>query len=140
MSSQLKEFLSQVNMEANGELLKIDIPQYVDKLKKNATIISIDKNGQLIAFIAYYDNDPDCELAFLSMLAVESGSKKMGYGNTLLQISIKEIEKKGFKRYGLEVIKDNLKAIQLYEKHGFLFSGERENNFIYMEKKITNDR
>jgi len=140
MSSQLKEFLSQVNMEANGELLKIDIPQYVDKLKKNATIISIDKNGQLIAFIAYYDNDPDCELAFLSMLAVESGSKKMGYGNTLLQISIKEIEKKGFKRYGLEVIKDNFKAIQLYEKHGFLFSGERENNFIYMEKKITNDR
>ena len=140
MSNQLKEFLSQVNMEANGELLKIDIPQYVDKLIKNATIISIDKNGQLIAFIAYYDNDPDCELAFLSMLAVESGSKKMGYGNTLLQISIKEIEKKGFKRYGLEVIKDNFKAIQLYENMGFCSLEKEKNNFIYMEKKIANDR
>ena len=44
-------------------------------------------------------------------------------------------EKKGFKRYGLEVKKNNFDAIKLYEKYGFVFKEERKNGFIYMEKK-----
>ena len=134
MKKQLIEFLEKLNIDENGELLGVDTYKYVDKIEKNATIISIEKNARLIAFIAYYENDSSFDLAFLTMLAVDTNSKKMGYGKSLLEISIKEIEKKGFKRYGLEVRKKNIKVIQFYEKYGFVCLEDRKNDFIYMEK------
>ncbi len=134
MKKQLIEFLEKLNIDENGELLEVDTYKYVDKIEKNATIISIEKNARLIAFIAYYENDSSFDLAFLTMLAVDTNSKKMGYGKSLLEISIKEIEKKGFKRYGLEVRKKNIKVIQFYEKYGFVCLEDRKNDFIYMEK------
>lgn len=136
MRKQLIDFLDKLNVDENRKLLDVDIHEYINKIEKNSTIISISKNKILRAFIAYYDNDPDCDLAFLTMLAVESSSRKMGYGKSLLEISIKEIEKKGFNRYGLEVNKNNIKAIQFYEKYGFIYLEDRKKDFLYMEKKI----
>lgn len=134
MKKQLIEFLEKLNIDKSGELLEVNIAVYVEKILKHATIIEIRNNERLVAFIAYYDNDLNFSNAFLSMLAVETNSRKMGYGKSLLEFSIKEIEKKGFKSYGLEVKKNNDKAILLYEKYGFVYLEDRKNDFIYMEK------
>lgn len=135
MKEKLIHFLKDLNIKMNNELLSLDVVEYVEKIKEHASIISVHNNDSLVAFIAYYDNDPNFDFAFLSMLAVSNDFKGMGYGKSLLEISIRKIEKKGFKRYGLEVKKNNFDAIKLYEKYGFVFKEERKNGFIYMEKK-----
>ena len=135
MKEKLIHFLKDLNIKMNNELLSLDVVEYVEKIKEHASIISVHNNDSLVAFIAYYDNDPNFDFAFLSMLAVCNDFKGMGYGKSLLEISIRKIEKKGFKRYGLEVKKNNFDAIKLYEKYGFVFKEKRKNGFIYMEKK-----
>jgi ribosomal-protein-alanine N-acetyltransferase len=134
MRKQLIKFLEKLNFDEKGKLLNVDVSLYVDKIIKNAAIFSIFKNTHLKAFIAYYDNDPLKDLAFLTMIAVDEDSRKRGLGKSLLEISIKEIEGQGFRRYGLEVKKNNIKAMELYSKYGFEYLETREDGFIYMEK------
>lgn len=136
MRDQLISFLDRVNEAENFQLFDVDVCLYVDKLQKYASIISIIKDSKLKGLVAYYANDQEKGLAFLSMLAVDPKSTSMGYGKMLLTASIKEIEKKGFKKYGLEVRKNNLKAIELYNSFGFINIEDRKENFIYMEKTL----
>ena len=135
MRDELINFLEKLNIEQNGELLSVDIAKYVDKIQKFATIISIFKKGEIVAFIAFYENDKNSEVAYLTMIAVCNNFWHLGYGKTLLEISIKEIKKKGFKLYRLEVKGNNLKAIKFYEKYGFM-STESKNGLVKMEKLL----
>ena len=138
MRKILIDFLNNRNNEEKGELLDINIPNYVDKIIKYATIISIIKNGNLKAFIAFYENDEDKLSAFLTMIAVEKESANLGYGKILLESSIKEIQRKGFEFYRLEVREGNIKAIKLYESFGFKLM-KIELGFIHMEKKMRDE-
>lgn len=110
-----------------------DLESYVEKIINKASIISIIENNVLVGFIAFYDNDPIKNLAFLSMILVSKKNENLGYGRRLLELSLKEIENKGFKKFGLKVHVENLKAIRLYENYGFI-KMEINSNFIYMEK------
>lgn len=137
MSKQLIDFLSKLNTELGGRLIDVDINAYVHRITQNATIIKIEQIGELNAFIAFYENDLSLDLAFLTMIAVATDFKNMGFGKLLLETSINRIEKKGFKRYGLCVRKDNISALKLYNNYGFKFIEEKEDDFIYLEKKIN---
>ena len=133
MKEQLIELLGIANDESGGKLIRTDIDDYVDKILKNATIITIYKNHQLQGFIAYYDNDIKKEVAYLTMIAIRKESKNSGYGRMLMEFSIREIKKLGFKKYRLEVYHENVKAIGLYEKYGFVVI-KRNSESLFMEK------
>jgi len=135
MRNELINFLEKKNIEEKGELLSVNISKYVDKIQKFATIISIFKNGEIIAFIAFYENDENSEVAYLTMIAVCKKFGHLGYGKSLMEISINEIKKKGFKRYRLEVKENNLKAIKFYKKYGFISTGVK-NEIVDMEKYL----
>jgi len=135
MRKQLIELLVIVNHESGGKLIRTNIESYVDRIWKNATIIAINKNRQLQGFIAYYDNDIKKEFAYLTMIAIRKENENSGYGKMLMELSIKEIEKLGFKKYGLEVYHENAKAIRLYEKYGFV-EIKRNSESLFMEKRF----
>ena len=135
MRDVLIKFLETLNSDVEGELLSVEIPNYVDKILKFATIESISIDGRLKAFIAFYENDKSRESAFLTMIAVSKSSWQLGYGEELLKFSIKEIDKKGFKFYKLQVKEDNLKAIRLYQKYGFINVGVKDG-VVNMEKQL----
>lgn len=113
---------------------EFDIPSYVDKICDKAIIKTIYEAGFLKGFIAFYANNPNKDLAFISMIAVYDANK--GLGSELLLSVFVLLKKKGFKRVGLEVLRSNLKAISFYERHGFSIVEEKLNDFMYMEKKI----
>lgn len=135
MRDNLIDILEGINHDLGGTLLHVNIPKYVDKILKFATIISISKKEKIIAFIAFYENDVDKNVAYLTMIAVCKDFWQNGYGKSLLEYSIYEITKKGFDKYRLEVKEDNLKAIKLYENYGFK-STEVVNGMIKMEKQL----
>ena len=59
MKEKLIHFLKDLNIKMNNELLSLDVVEYVEKIKEHASIISVHNNDSLVAFIAYYDNDPN---------------------------------------------------------------------------------
>lgn len=135
MRFELIDFLETLNKDLKGTLIRVNIPKYVDKILNSATIISISNNGKIKAFIAFYENDENKELAYLTMIAVCKECWHLGYGKRLLEFSINEIGKKGYKLYKLEVKEDNLSAIKLYEKYGFISTGI-DNGIVNMEKRF----
>lgn len=136
MKEQIIKLFENLNPEFIVGFSDIDLEKYIDKIIKTASIISIVKNDILVGFIAFYDNDPVKDLAFLTMIIVRKEYENLGYGKSLLEFSLKEIKDKGFKKYGLKVHFENKNAIRLYEKYGFVKT-EQQSNFFYMEKKIN---
>ena len=122
----------------NGGFIDQPVEAYVEKVIKNAYIFSYMIEGRIAGFIAYYCNDPSCELAFLTMLCIDPGYAGKGIGKHLLNCSITDIKNKGFHSYVLEVKKDNLPAIQLYKNAGFEITGE-DDHFCKMKKVIKHE-
>ena len=124
MKLELINFLKELNALHSGRLIEQNINNYVEKVYKLATIHEIKKDGNIIAFIAYYDNDKKRNTAFLSILAIHTKFQNLGYGKLLLNEAVENLKQNNFERFDLEVLKSNIKAIKLYKKNGFQIIGE----------------
>ncbi len=114
----------------------IDIEKYAEKLFCNAQIVTARKNEQIVGLAAFYANDYEKRVGFLSFIAVCEELKGQGIGKKILS----EVEKKavvcGMEKVGLEVFKTNCYAIQFYKKMGYSESDFESENSLYMEKII----
>jgi len=135
MKTDLTKILEAHNDNENGILISIPIDEYVNKITQFATIIPYWVCGDLKGFIAYYNNDESKELAFLTMILICRDFQGRGIGKLLLEFSINDLTKNGFKNYGLEVLKSNDNAIRLYERFGFI-TKESRGELWYMEKTL----
>ena len=133
MNEKITALLEDLNSLHNKRLLEIDIDCYVEKIIKNAAILCHFDRGNLEAFIAYYCNDPQKETSYLTMLAVSPQAQRKGLGRRLLQFVIENLKSTGFRHLWLEVLKDNVKAIQLYESAGFTIARSTSEGKIAME-------
>lgn len=137
MREQLIKILQIHNLEELGINIKIPIELYVDKIINFSTVIPYFKEGKLMAFISYYNNDSLKDNSFLTMILVAKEFQGKGIGKLLLELSIKDVMHDGFKRYGLEVLKSNKKAIALYTAKGFV-QKEEKGDVLLMEKSLHN--
>lgn len=135
MKTDLIKILDSHNDTENGILISIPIDEYVDKITQFATVIPYWVCGDLKGFIAYYNNDESKELAFLTMILIRRDFQGRGIGKLLLEFSINDLTKNGFKNYGLEVLKSNDNAVRLYERLGFITKASR-GELWYMEKTL----
>jgi ribosomal protein S18 acetylase RimI-like enzyme len=133
MKLQIINLLTKLNNIYDGKLITINIEQYVEKITKKASIIAIYAYGNLQGFIAYYDNDSNKETAYLTMIAIDPDIQGMGYGKNLIKLSFENLKNKGFKKFKLEVLSNNIKAISLYEDLGFA-KNQDNGDSIFMEK------
>ena len=96
-----------------------DVESYSLKISTSANIIRCYDNDRLIAFIAYYCNNPLKDIAYITMVVVHPDFSKYGVGGKLLQLAIEDARKIGFQRMQLKVHPKNLSAIRLYSRFGF---------------------
>jgi ribosomal protein S18 acetylase RimI-like enzyme len=135
MIKAIVDFLSENNSIGNELLIDSSIEDYVNKIYSFSTIITHSSNGKLNGLISYYNNDINKETAFLTMLVVAQEYRQNGIGAQLLDYSIKSLQREGFRRFQLEVLKANKSAIQFYKK--FNFEIVNDNSLKWrMEKNI----
>ena len=120
-------------------LSSIDLAAYARKITGHARIAGLRADGTLIAFLAFYCNDPERRLAYMSMLLVRSDYRGRGLARRLVQQSLDYLTQAGFLVYRLEVGKDNREAIALYRAMGFTETGEVEGASLYMERRLSQD-
>ena len=111
------------------------IENYVNKIIQFSKIIAIHENGILKGFISYYKNDPNKNIAFLSMLIISKEFQSDGEGSFLLKTAIDDLKKNLFAVFKLEVLKENKKAITLYTKFGFEITQENKE-LLLMELEL----
>ena len=90
------------------------------KFSQNAVVLVLyDLYQRAAAFAAFYCNDSEKRIAYLSMIAVKAGYKRLGYGTALLNKVCEIAGHCGMQKLRLEVAKENATAIRFYQRAGF---------------------
>ena len=105
---------------------KVDIEDYAQKLSKHAVNFEAWDGGVLAGLIAAYFNDTENGLGYITNVSTVGGYGGRGIASTLLQKCIAYGQAQQFESIGLEVNKQSLAAISLYQKFGFVTVGETD--------------
>ena len=119
MKNKLIRLLTEENKHLKGLLINKPVEEYVDKIYENTSIIMHFEKGILAGFIAYYCNNIETKVAFLTMLCISEKFSGHGLGKLLLNASLENLKNKNFKKLELEVSNKNIKASTFYKKYGF---------------------
>ena len=112
------------------------VAEYIEKVCKNARILSARKDDELIGFIAFYANDFDTRIAYVTQFLIDGKYRKQGVGRCLLSGCEEACRKCAFEMLKLEVNRDNENAIAFYKHCGFVEDVKKENSF-YMVKQLN---
>lgn len=134
MKDHLVDFLERINSEFSEKLICSGIEDYVLKLISKSVINREYQNDKLIGFIAFYANNTESRIGFMSMLAVDKSYRGNGIAEKLIFKAEDYLKDIDFKYFDLEVFKINTSAITLYKKNGF--SIYEENKKYYKMRKL----
>lgn len=113
-----------------------NLNEYADKLFKNAIVISLLYNNDIIGFAAFYCNDNVNKTAFLSQIGVLNKFKSKGYGTLLIKKAEDLSKANNMEKMRLEVYNNNSKGIYFYKKNGYIFEKKCSENSNYMIKEL----
>lgn len=132
-----KALLEEVDSEFVPALSSsINLYDYAKKICDNASIFSLYEDGKLVAALAVYSNDPNRQIAFCTMLAVDKQHRNCGVGTNLVRTAMDFLKKKSFKFFRLEIYKNNPKAIVFYKRLNFTIVSQSEHT-VFAEMKLS---
>lgn len=105
---------------------KVDIADYALKLSKHAVNFEAWDGGVLAGLIAAYFNDTENGLGYITNVSTVAAYSGRGIASNLLKRCIAYGREQQFESIGLEVNKQSLAAVNLYQKFGFVTVGETD--------------
>lgn len=114
-----------------------DLDGYAEKLYNNAIIYAAVEDDKNIGFLAFYANDENTRICYLTQIAVKVEAQNRKIGKALLNLCINISKNIGMNELKLEAINSNSKSINFYKKNGFKFSNNASKESIYMIKKLN---
>lgn len=132
----LEQFNSEFSPPLSTRIQSFDL--YADKLVKYAFVFAAFSAGtpEAVGFCVIYANDQNTKKAYISQLGVKQEFQGLGVGKLLINEAIRIALDQGMKELGLEVRKDNDKAIQFYKHFLFnVYSDIDEQNY-YMKRTL----
>ena len=114
-----------------------NIGEYAAKLHKNAILFTKHEDSKLIGLIASYEVKVE-KKGWITNVSVDPNHQSQGIAHDLLKQCVEYFKDKEYNIIGLEVFKENLRAINFYKRNGFIIEKEIKNTYI-MEKIIKRD-
>ena len=114
---------------------RINLDVFAEKLIKHGEIISIVENDDVLAGIGFYANDQNEYQAYVTFISVNKQYRRLGYADKLINEAMVVAKEKKMKKMALSVKKDNIGAVNLYKKHGFIVKGQ-ERGRLNMTKEL----
>ncbi|MDC7236622.1 MAG: GNAT family N-acetyltransferase [Sphaerochaetaceae bacterium] len=118
---------------------KDNIYYYSEKFYKYGEVWGLylqDSTLKLVGFVAFYANDFNKKIVYISMIAIDPTFRKLGYATILLEYLEKLCIKKDMKFMKLEVDVNNKVALNLYKNFGFEIVNKSDNNKYYLIKSL----
>ncbi|MFC4045912.1 GNAT family N-acetyltransferase [Dactylosporangium siamense] len=100
------------------------IEQVTDRSPRSMLLVALDPDGVVLGFAAVEPMPADGSTADVRYLAVHPGSWGSGVGRQLMLALPAHLAVAGFTHGELDVYLDNPRAVDLYERHGWLPSGD----------------
>jgi GNAT superfamily N-acetyltransferase len=149
MSNAIEDFSNKASDEEIAEHLwrcdadfvpplcgRINIKDYAKKIVGKATRFESWAGRTLVRLVAAYCNDQDTRIAYITSVSVLPEWAGKGIALQLMSRCIDYARTSGMKQISLEVAIDNMRAIRLYEKSGFI-AGKENAPFILMNLNLT---
>ena len=99
-----------------------NVDEYASKISALTTRYEIWEEGQLVALVAVYLNNPP--KAFITSVSVISKATGRGLGTSLMRYALVDMVEKGFAEVSLEAFNQNQVAIKLYNSLGFMVQAD----------------
>lgn len=101
-----------------------------------SVIVAKNEQDESMGFIAYYANDTEKKVAFISMIAVLPQYRNMHLGSDLIDYCISDCEEKGMLSLRLEVAIDNAVGMSFYKKKGFVKENELRSSSLFLLRRL----
>ena len=134
MDDQIRTLIAQACRD-NPDLHHGDVAVYAQKLLDLAEFIICADRGAIQGFIAFYCNDLNSKMAFISFVLVTPEARGQGLARSLVQFVLSRAKSRGFTRCRLEVATKNEAAFALYRQMGFSPLEERAGKYL-MEAEL----
>jgi len=108
---------------------RVEIEEYAEKIQCKATRFEAWVDDNLIGLIAAYFNDKEKQCAFITSVSVFREWTGKGIGSELLQQCLGYAKTSSMKQLSLDVAVNNLPAIRLYKKNGFIVNASSSSMF-----------
>jgi len=99
---------------------RVEISSYAHKIAGKATRFEAWADGELVGLVAVYCNDSERRAAYTTSVSVLRGWQDRGIASQLMERCVGHVKGLGFERIELEVDSENVGAVRLYEKTGFI--------------------
>lgn len=123
------KFIYDLVVDLDGEFVpplstRIDLEQYSKKMDEYATVLAaLSANGDLKGAIAFYCNDIQTKVAYITYLGVARFARGQGLGSALLDACIAKCAEVGMLRIDVKTWESNAPAIRLYQSRLFEVKG-----------------
>lgn len=109
-----------------------------NKYKDFGKIMIATDYDEIFGYIAYYRNNFEKCIAYISTVVIKKEFRGFGIGKTLLEKVILDCKLHGFKEIKLEVDNNNNRAISLYSKMGFVRTQSASRDSSYYSLAFNN--
>lgn len=118
---------------------RVVISDYAQKIASKAIRFEAWSNGALVGLVAVYCNNKETHTSYITSVSVLKDWSGKGIAACLMRRCIKYLEALGMNQIRLEVASNNVPAIKLYEKSGFV-ADDTSKPFITMNLYLENGK
>ena len=117
---------------------RVEIEAYAQKIASKATRFEAWSDGMLVGLVAAYCNDQEKRIAYITSVSVLKEWTGKGIAARLMGWCIEHSKVSGMWQIGIEVSSENVPAIKLYEKSGFV-AGKADMPFVTMNLYLESE-
>ncbi len=120
----------------------VDLGLYARKLLEHGIVAVVPRGaGQIGGVVAFYANDHERRVAYLSLVVVAGDAQGKGVGTQLVTHALAVAAQRGMQRMRLEVLCNDTKAQAFYQRLGFRTLDVRKDGgpgpaSLYMERPL----
>lgn len=133
------DLLVRFNEKINRQIDKIDLIKGMQRFLDNGNVIAVMYDNEIIAMLNVYCNFHETKDAYINNVEVLPEYQGVGLSKLLMKKSFQVIKENAFQSVSLHVTQNNIKAVELYKKFDFAFTGDQKfenNNVLYEMKKV----
>jgi len=130
LPNSIKTLISEEQSRQSGKFIEIDFHAYLSKLETKAEIVADFIDDRCRGFVAYYCNDINTKIAFITLVLVDPQDRGLGIGQALTAFVLNSAKLRGFHACRLEVKKSNIIAYNMYLSHGFYLVDDRIETYL----------
>lgn len=109
---------------------RVEIAEYANKIASKAMRFEAWSGDELVGLVAAYCNDREKCIAYITSVSVLREWQSKGIASNLVGHCIEYAKASGMRQISLEVAGNNVSAIRLYKKFGFVVSKATNVPFV----------